>query len=355
MNKLTIFAIHDLLKRLTLVLLLLSLTLFMACTFQGDGRIEPTAPPIAKTETTLGIGTASPTVLGTPTLPQPSATPTETATPLPTPTFTTEEMHQRWQTIDGRIETIMASNNGCQLPCWWGIELGDSIDEARQILEVIDENGWVDSPFQWGELEGIGYFDHFYRDEEGEIIYAGFLVNLRVQDGQIAGFDIYAGRSVDFDVDTDGYQQVGERLTRDWAPFSIQNIFAELGTPDLIYIMPRNPSYIVNLYYPKLGIAISYNPRPSLNEQGEDVICLNTLDIFDIMSIQLFLYDPVTELPLEYIRSTYPLWPLAPQAVPEDKELVLRSELENQTGMTIEEFMVFVLENQETDVCLDIQ
>jgi len=173
---------------------------------------EPTATP-----TILVTVPPSSTPFKVLTLDAPTTIPTETVTPLPTPTLNAEELRQRWQMIDARIAAVMASNNGCQLPCWWGIEPGDLVADAWQIFNTINENGWVGGlPVQWGELQQVGFFDHFYRDEMGEMIYAGFMVDLIVQDDNIKVFDIY---------DSVGEPQVAgaSAINRDWRvlPFGI--------------------------------------------------------------------------------------------------------------------------------------
>lgn len=227
---------------------------------------------------------------------------------------------------------------------------------AQEIFETIDETAWVDSPNQWGELKEIGYFRHPYRNEMGEVIDANISVRLIVQDDRITVFNISVRKSVYYEVGTVEYNQVGERLTRDWERFSIQSMFETYGEPDLIYIMPNEPYYDVNIYYPNLGIAVSYRSEVSRNEQGERTICHNMLDIFNIRSMNLFLYDPLAELPPGYVRATYQLWPLNPEVlVPEDRRMVELGSVENDTGMTIGEFVTFVLENEGKGTCFTMK
>jgi hypothetical protein len=344
--------------------------LLTACTAQSE--ISLTSLPVQETVTALPTMAATrepaatftvsppltPTATATSTAVKPTVTATATRIPLPTATLTATEQQQRWQMVDTRIAAMMASNNDCQLPCWWGIEPGDSVTDALQIFNTIDENGWVGSfsPLLWGELEEIGFFDHFYKDEMGEMIYAGFLVHLITYGEQVAVFNIYAGRSVDFAAGTAEYNQIGERLIRDWGQFSAQNMFAKYGDPDLIYIMPRAPYYDINIYYPALGVAVSYLTDVSTNELGERTVCRDMLDMFNIRSMNLFLYDPSTELPPGYLRATYPLWPLNPELlVPEDTQMIELSSIENVAGMTIAEFVNLVLENDGGPACFTVK
>ena len=249
----------------------------------------------------------------------------------------------------------MASNNGCQLPCWWGIGPGDLVADARQIFNNINENGWIDSPSQRGELQKIGFFDHFYRDAMGKDMYVSFVINLLVQEDLIQVFDIFVDRSVIFDVGTAEYTQIGERLVRDWEPYSAQNIFEVFGEPDLIYLMPQgfadgnNFSYLFNLYYSTLGIVVSYSSPLLIGNNGEQTMCL---DMFDMDSVDLLLYDPAVELPPGYVQATYRLWPLSSE--PEYMQLVEGSDLVSRTGMSIEEFVAFVLEDGSDSDCFTV-
>ena len=310
---------------------------------------EPTA-----TATALATLTSSPTPTEAVTLDTPT-TPTATVTPSPTATLSAEEMRQRWQMIDAQVEAIMASNNGCQLPCWWGIEPGDSVADPRRIFNIVNENGWVDSADQWGELQQVGFFNHFYRNDMGEDIYAGFSIDLLVQGDVIKVLDIYVERSISSPPGTPEYIQISERLIRDWEQFSAQNIFETFGQPDLIYLMPQgfadgnNFSYLFNLYYSTLGIVVSYSSPLLIGNNGEQTMCLN---MFDMDSVDLLLYDPAVELPPGYVQATYRLWPLSSE--PEYIQLVEGSDLVSHTGMSIEKFVAFVLEDGSDSDCFTV-
>jgi hypothetical protein len=56
----------------------------------------------------------TPSIISTPLL-----IPTKTATPIPTPTYSPEE-------IKVRIEELLETNGGCDLPCWWGLIPGET-------------------------------------------------------------------------------------------------------------------------------------------------------------------------------------------------------------------------------------
>lgn len=317
-----------------------------------QATMGPTATP-----TDLEALTPSPTPTKAVTYDMPTPVPTETIPPSPTPTLTAEEIRQRWQIIDDRVAATMASNNGCQLPCWWGIKPGDSVTEGRQIFNAINEDGWVDSSDQRGELQWIGFFDHFYRNEMGEYIYAGFTIDLLTQGESIKVINIHVERSSSFSPGTSEYDQISERLIRDWEQYSVQNMFEMFGAPDLIYLLPRNFAdgdnfyYEFNLYYQSVGIAVSYSSPLSIGNNGERTICL---DMFDMNSVDLFLYDPAIELPADYLQATYSLWPLSSELKPEDFQLVEGNDLQSLMGMSIDEFVIFMLENEGDNDCFTV-
>ena len=276
---------------------------------------------------------------------------------VPTVTLNAEETPPKWQMLDNEVAAIIASNNGCQLPCWWGIEPGDLIVEARQIFDSIDTNGWIDSPEELGGLRQIGFFRHVYRNEDGNDIYVSFSINLFTQDGSIEVISINVARNVAFNPNTSEYTQIGERLLRDWGQYSPKSMFELLGEPDLIYLLPRNFAdgdsfyYELNLYYLAHGIVVSYSFPLLVNDNGERTMCL---DMFDINSMDFLLYDPTVELPNSYLEVVYTLWPLSSRLNPEDSRLIEGGDIESQTGLSIDEFLVFVLDNESGNNCFSI-
>ena len=361
MNKFPLapFKLHRYAQLLLFALGLLWLILLVGC--GGQNEINPTgiiftpvqATPIAHNSPTIFLtitrpsATYEPTVTATtslPSSPTPTSTktptvvrPTETKTitPTATATLTMEEWRQTWLLAESRIEAVMASNNGCQLPCWWGIELGNSVSDAQQVFDTINPTGWVDSPDEWGSLQQVGFFHHFYVDKMGNQIYSGLSITLLVQGDLIRVFNIFVGRSLSAPPGDPDYIQISERLIRDWEQFSAQNMFATFGEPDLIYLFPSgyadgdNYFYEFNLYYLSLGIRVSYaSPLYDNddNDNGQGTMCLN---MFDMDYLRLFLYDPA----------------FLSNVVPESTEgdpPVEDSDLEHRTGLTIEEFVDYI-------------
>lgn len=84
--------------------------------------------PIAATYTKTATSTISPTLTSSPTA---TITPTVTVTWTPLPTLSYAELVKK-------VKELEATNGGCLLPCWWGIEPGKTPwDEARTFLESL--------------------------------------------------------------------------------------------------------------------------------------------------------------------------------------------------------------------------
>lgn len=313
--------------------------------------LELTNEPKRATVVSLPFTTITPTAVdSTPTL-------IPTASSMPTETLSAEEINQKWQMIDTLVETIMVSNSGCQLPCWWGIEPGDFETDSRQIFDAINSSGWVNSNVQWGDLQQNGFFKHIYRNDLGDDIYIGFAIKLLVQNNSIRVIEVSVGRSVAFDTLSPEYVEIGERLIRDWEHYSAHNLFNTYGEPDSIYLLPRNIAdgenfyYELNIYYSNLGIVASYSSPLLFNDNGERELCLN---MFDMDSVQLYLFNPAVKPSNSYFQATYTLWPLATVLEPEKSQIIERNDVQTLTGMNIDEFVAFILNNENDANCFSI-
>ena len=89
----------------------------------------PTQTPLPATPTPSTTPTLTPTPSSPPTS-APTVTPTATETPyaIPTPLGTEVTEQVLW---------LMETNNGCQLPCWWGIIPGQTEWQAAEKLLVL--------------------------------------------------------------------------------------------------------------------------------------------------------------------------------------------------------------------------
>lgn len=286
-----------------------------------------------------------------------TALPPMAATPSLTPTLDTAKLHEKWQIIDSRIAAMMLSNNGCNLPCWWGIELSDSIADAQKIFHGLNENGWFDSPSIRGDFQQVGFFRHEYRNEEGEQLFAGITVNLLAEGNAIKAFDIYVTGIGTDDIGSPTYGVFKKRLLRDWEQYSVQHLLASLSRPDRIHLLPRNFAdgdnfyYELGIYYPDLGIVASYSFPLLGQSNNQETICLN---FAGMDSMELYLFDPNTELINSYFQAVNILTPLATELSDDALQLLEGSDLESRTGMSIETFMHFAVDDGDEMDCFPV-
>lgn len=98
--------------------------------------LETSTPLPATRPTILPSATPLPTQTATLKPTRPTETATSTAFPLPSLTpLPTIQPSQRGE----RYAELMTTNDNCQLPCWWGLEMGIStLEEVVQIYETFD-------------------------------------------------------------------------------------------------------------------------------------------------------------------------------------------------------------------------
>ncbi|MCL4872368.1 MAG: hypothetical protein KJ063_25685 [Anaerolineae bacterium] len=108
--------------------------------------VPPTQPPLPATQLPSAIPSLTPTPTSTLT-PTPTIQPTATETPfaIPTPPGIDTNEQVLW---------LLSTNNGCQLPCWWGITPGETEwKAAEEILTLFDANIYAAS------ASGIDYYN----------------------------------------------------------------------------------------------------------------------------------------------------------------------------------------------------
>lgn len=222
--------------------------------------------------------------------PTPTLTPrpTRTPTPTPCPTLTADEEY-------AYVSEMLATNAGCELPCWWGITPGKSSwQEARNQLPRLN--------FQFWFLEEHRYDVHFTLTEA-----EGVIESIRVS-GDCACF-----------------VRECERFAQDWSHYALDQILSRYGPPSRARIIfpPTTESgapvyYNLYLVYDELGISIAYTGDAI--KQGE-----MRHTCFSFCRIQLWLQPSGSSLPLLERGIGQEAWEYA---VP----------LDAVTGMSLEEF-----------------
>ena len=157
-------------------------------------------PVVLPTETRVPTLTESPT--GTPTSsPSPTKTPTETPSPTwmvtqtPSPPTSTNVPTLVNDEAYPLLLELLRTNEGCQLPCWWGIIPGESTQEdARRIMMPLSGVAYFYSSSNSGGI-GINYpkndvsidiylEQNIYPDESAiEMVYISTIASREIGEG----------------------------------------------------------------------------------------------------------------------------------------------------------------------------
>ena len=285
-------------KWLTFVIVASTIVCFARCTVFSPPPDETSSPGDPLSSAT---NPASPSLSPTLTCPAPSSTPnptsTFTPTPLPTsapipaasstprPTLTAREEYNY-------VREMLATNDGCELPCWWGVTPEKSSwQEGKDGLPSS-----LDFQF-WFPEETVKYDLHLTLSRERNLV-----------------------KTIDVRSECFECKRFGE----DWQRYSLDQVLNRYGPPSRVRIVLAPPIdaggptyYILYIFYDDLGIGIIY--MGAATQQDE---MLRTC--FSFQNITLLLQSPKSSSSLEHTIDPYE-WTYA---VP----------LDEATGIHIEEF-----------------
>ncbi|MFL7792921.1 MAG: hypothetical protein AB8I69_12330 [Anaerolineae bacterium] len=260
---------------------------------EDEPTAEPTPLPSVKpTATRWPTAIPSPTATLLPTLtphptwtPRPTWTPipaqTPTATPLPFPTLESDAMQ-------AFIAEMLATNGGCELPCWWGITPGETRwDDMVQFFSergvYVEEGGELDLQYQISWHGDRPVYDSmlevtFHR--EGDWVQGVTVRNTRRS----------ASSSDDF--------------TTLWQRYALQPVLSRHGVPSQVYLNltvgapciggGNFPDYAMWVMYVEQGIAIRYSGLALLD--NEKWLVCPVFGQLRMIEIRLQAADAGTEL-----------------------------------------------------------
>lgn len=264
----------------------------------------------------------------------PSFTPLPTDTPLPAPVIT-RTMVPTLSAGDSRrrLLNLLANNDGCRLPCLWGISPGESsFEEAQAILtplSSLSHSVHLNSP-------GLGDISPRYAVEGDLEIYTrvAFLTNPERNTVYRLAFNAEAHKPLA----EGGYEDVfdskffGEKVTA----YSLPHILSEEGIPSSVMISTYGAlltrggrgGFDILLLYPDQGILVNYTTQMHLIGASVRGCPLNA-------HVEMELYPPGrSDLFFESLKQT-------------DWEVKMRGykPLEEVTSMSVEEFYKTFLES----------
>ncbi|MBP6804582.1 MAG: hypothetical protein KBE23_19760 [Chloroflexi bacterium] len=270
--------------------------------------------------------------------PSPTSTPTPhfsaTATIMPVPTLTEPE-------AELMFEDFMATNGECDLPCWWGFQLGESLDSISQRFIGIGLPWLVIGSSSKVDSDQMGTFDASYYDQNGENFVPRLSVGMQFHelDEFIDYIYIFVNRVK--------FEESQQEFIRDWEQYYLSSFLQKYGKPDQVYFRLRNiadvmdpPQFSVSLLYLEKGLAITYHIRGSWpdDQDGKAELCL---DMENVQAIELSLFNP----------ENYDIWGY--QFAPYHDELYKPLTWEAEFGMPLATFYE-TYQNPENLDCLII-
>jgi hypothetical protein len=262
------------------------------------------------------IGTATPLLLtkaSTSTLTPPAITPTlasatSTISPTPKPTLTRPQLNEY-------AIQLLKNNGGCNLPCWWGIVLGEA-----KLQDVTS---------QFGAALVTPRGAHFVILGPDNVEDYDFSLGFTGQDQSIQAIEVRwnVNEAV-----------LSNRFTVDWQRFSLDQILSKYGQPTHVELQVKPPlhpnsppSYLMWIVYENHGFWILYAGRSTYDGKIMH-ICPSLKTTFGL------------DLRLQSPESSVPVFQPEPGAG-------TRS-LEEATGMSLEKFYN-TFKNAKEKACLD--
>lgn len=315
---------------LLMIIFVTSCTISASPQTQVDVTVTMVTPAASTTPTAINQATTTatliPTESSTPILATALPSPTQTPIPISSliPTLSIEQQAML-EVRERLLQELMQNNGNCQLPCWWGIELGDSlatIEEKFADHEIGTQrapSGITNSDEQ--VYVSLGYYNAATLGDDTSII-----VNFHTINGVTQFINVLGERPL--------RQYGAEEFVRDWEKYALDSILQQYGKPAYVYLVPQNvadpgpPNFVLVLYYPDLGFTFSYQPFDTFSDETEAELCL-ALD--NMRQIELSLYNP------EYV-GVWANYLLPPAINPEAEDYFERWEWEAKTGTDLDVF-----------------
>jgi hypothetical protein len=217
---------------------------------------------------------------------------------------------------------MLATNGGCELPCWWGITPGEA--SYRAVREFFSLQGVpLSFPRAWGfevpHPERL--FDYVIDAEFG------------TEDGIVSSIIV------------DGFifsGQTSQRFASDWRHYAWDQILTQYGPPSRVLFSIAPPmerdapvGYSLALLYESLGVAIFYG-GPAQYDVNTSRACPNFDEVETIRLILVSARHSVVNVILELSASS-----------------TLGPSLEEMTGMSKEVFYETFKSAADGSVCLE--
>ncbi len=146
------------------------------------------------------------------------------------------------------MTSLLVTNGGCRLPCWWGIQPGES--RRQQVADLFSQQPFHDVEDEFASFSAGVPSLH---DPSGYHL----KVEVIISDATVSNIDVFA------EINSDTAPRY---LSKDWQGFAWNRILTDYGVPDQVYVnLSGFPSeagasalYALSLLYEKQGFEIGY-------------------------------------------------------------------------------------------------
>lgn len=222
------------------------------------------------------------------------------------------------------LQELMTTNEGCQLPCWWGVNIGDTLESIGQTFNGFGMRGWNTRASNLGDEGLMGSLTTGYYDETEHLLYLGVSLNFHTSTDSLEYVRISVSRP--------SFKRGELEFANNWQYYFLSSILQEYGKPSQVYLRLRSiadpmptPIYSLSLLYPEKGISITYNLEGVWLDDNRlhAELCL---DMENSNPLELSLFDP------QHFEKWADYFP------PYNDELYILSTWEAATGMDLDTF-----------------
>ena len=193
---------------------------------------------------------------------------------------------------DARLTELLATNSGCELPCWWGITPG--VTRIEEVQALFAGYGKPIGIWNWRDeaVYEVGLFARHDPEPLDYVVRQSFIV----EDGVVSAIHIDGVPPMPVNYG-DGpqpdrrYQNgiqvmtISRHLTQDWQRYSLASTLARFGVPSQVSLFYDNRScgnaYQVGVAYDDLGIFIQYDGEGQYKDDNTMMLCPSPGSITD--------------------------------------------------------------------------
>lgn len=206
---------------------------------------------------------------------------------------------------DAVLHELLATNGGCELPCWWGITPG--VTHIEEVQALFARYGKPMGTRDFGDNSLVYYYAGLFARHDPPPLDYVIRPDFGVADGVVTSIRILAAAPMP-EVYGDGPQPLlryykgepmmtkSQHLAQDWQYYALSPTLKRLGVPSQVWVDYTYPNcygnYDLAVVYDELGIMVQYGGKLQ-SQNGKMMICLSAETMTDF---GLFLTTPDSEI-----------------------------------------------------------